>query len=230
MKVFVAHGFRPRDRWVGDHVVPLVEAFGAQVLTGEHLGGEQITDAVKERIRDSDGMIGFLTAREAASTADETHRWVSNELAFALANPGTRILEVREVGVTDQGGLPGDRQHLVYDPSDEASCLVGIARVLGEWSQGITMRVLLLPDDIVQKITPLMTRPGFTCTYSLSVEGRVTTEMRADLIRRPGGVQLTARGIPPAALLSVRVQAAGVSYRSAFVDIDALTILLEEEV
>jgi hypothetical protein len=46
------------------------------------------------------------------------------------------------------------------------------------------------------------------------------------LLRRPGGLQLTARGIPPTALISVRVEGGGHVYESDFVDSDALPVQL----
>ena len=41
MRVFVAFGFHEPDKWVRNHVVPLVEAFGARVVTGEELAGQR---------------------------------------------------------------------------------------------------------------------------------------------------------------------------------------------
>jgi hypothetical protein len=228
MKVFIAYGFRDRDRWVREHVVPLIQAFNGEVVTGEGLGGQQITEAVQGRIRECDGLIGFLTARDEAGSADETHIWVAQELAVAVT-AGLKVLEVRETGLTNQGGLLGDREHLVYDPADEAGCLVAIAKVLGDWSRGLTMRVLLLPDDVVRKIAPLINRTGFRCTYRIAANGRESDERPASLIRRPGGLELTANGIPATSLISVRVEGGGIRYTSPYVDADALTVMLEPE-
>jgi hypothetical protein len=225
MKVFVAYGFRDSDRWVRDHVIPLIQAFGTDVVTGDKLGGQQITVAVQERIRGCDGLIGFLTARDAAGTADETHAWVLQELAVAVT-ANLKVLEVRQAGLTNQGGLLMDREHLIYEPADEAGCLVSIAGVLGVWSQGLTMRVLLLPEDIVQTIAPLISSPTFRCTYRISADGSPGPYRPAVLLRRPGGLQLTARGIPPTALISVRVEGDGHVFESDFVDSDALPVML----
>jgi hypothetical protein len=229
MKVFVAFSYRDRDRWIRSHVIPLVEAFGVQVETGENLAGQQISEAVKNRISSCDGVIGFLTARDDPDTQGQTHRWVSDELAFAQSVDDVHVLEVREIGVVAQGGLGGDRQHIEYDPDDEPRCLVEIARVIGAWSQGVTMRLLLLPEDVVGKLRPLVSKPGFACVYSITQDGRNTLERPATLLRRPGSLQLTARGIPPGSLISVRVQAQGASYTSAWVDADAVPVQLEED-
>jgi hypothetical protein len=229
MKVFVAFSYRKRDQWIRERVIPLIEAFGVEVDTGEELAGKQISEAVKERIRQCDGIIGFLTARQEAETPGQTHRWVTDELAIAQAAEDVQVLEVREVGAVEQGGLGGDRQHIMYDPEDQAACLVEIAKVVGAWNRGLTMRLLLLPEDVVGKLRPLVSKPGFTCVYAITQDGHSTFERPATLLRRPGSLQLTARGIPPGSLISVRVQAAGASYTSEWVDADAVPVQLEEE-
>ena len=71
-------------------------------------------------IRDADGLIAFVTAREVSGALDHTHRWVTDELAIALAGgEAKKVLEVREASATNQGGIAGDRQHLRYDPENQ---------------------------------------------------------------------------------------------------------------
>jgi hypothetical protein len=64
MKIFVAYGYNDRDRWIPDLVFPIIRAFDDEVITGEELQGEQITDAVRRKIQQSDALIAFATIRE----------------------------------------------------------------------------------------------------------------------------------------------------------------------
>jgi prophage antirepressor-like protein len=87
MRIFVAYGYNERDRWVEELVFPVIRAFGDEVVTGEELQGEQITDAVIAKIRSSDALIGFLTRRDQIGSSDRwtTHRWVTDEISQAVA-------------------------------------------------------------------------------------------------------------------------------------------------
>ena len=55
--------------------------------------------------------MAFLTRRDDPDVDGvyRTHRWVADELAFAMGR-NMKVVEVREKGVDDQGGLGGDRQ------------------------------------------------------------------------------------------------------------------------
>jgi hypothetical protein len=68
---------------------------------------------VQRRINECDGLIAFLTRRDAADdeVVARTHRWVQDEFMLALA-AGIRVVEVRESGVDDQGGFAGNRQRI----------------------------------------------------------------------------------------------------------------------
>ena len=63
MKVFIGFGYNENDKWIEHLVIPLVEALGCEVVTGEEMQGERLSDGVIERISDSDACIGFLTKR-----------------------------------------------------------------------------------------------------------------------------------------------------------------------
>ena len=38
MRIFVAYGYNDRDKWIEKMVFPVIEAFGAEVETGELIG------------------------------------------------------------------------------------------------------------------------------------------------------------------------------------------------
>jgi hypothetical protein len=168
MKIFVGFGYHPHDRWVQDLVFPLIEAFGDEVITGEDLQGEQITEAVRRKIQQSDALIGFVTRRNPDTPRDRTtHRWVTDELTCGLLC-NIPVVEVREVGVDEQGGLVGDRQRIVYDPTARDHCIVAIAKTIGKWHRECLETIIQLqPEKQVQAIASLVGQARLRCTFSL---------------------------------------------------------------
>ena len=56
MKVFLAYAFRDQDRDLVADVEALFESHNVRLVTGEQLGGQALTPAVKERILESHGL------------------------------------------------------------------------------------------------------------------------------------------------------------------------------
>jgi hypothetical protein len=153
---------------------------------------------------------------------------VTDELTFAL-QANIPAVEIRETEVDDQGGIGGDRQRIEYDATARDRFLVQLAAVLGRWAQGRSRNLRLLPPKIVSRIRPYMQQQGFRCTYSLSKDGRGFPEKDALLVRREGGLYIMAKGVPPEMLIQIRVQAAGFSWTSDYIDIDSLGVELVED-
>jgi hypothetical protein len=229
MKIFVAYGYNDRDRWIPDLVFPLVRAFGDEVVTGEELAGEVITDGVRAQIRRSDALIAFATRRgDPNNERWATHRWVTDELAHALAIP-LPVLEVRESGVDDQGGMAGDRQRVVYEEGRRDVCLVEVAKALGRWHSTNHVRLQLLPDECTEQILPFLRDSSLRCTYRVLVEGDVSPEVRADILPITGGLFVQARNIPRQALIQLNVECRGQSWSSDFESTDSLGVRLRQD-
>ena len=170
MKIFVAYGYNDRDQWIPDLVFPIIEAFGDEVITGEELQGQQITNAVRGEIQRSDALIGFATRRGEPTQGGnqwDTHRWVTDEISLAIANNLVHVLEIRETGVNAQGGIAGDRQIIYYNENQRDRFLVELVKTLGSWHQGGKVKLQLLPDLCVQNIRPFLKNPRLRCTYKL---------------------------------------------------------------
>lgn len=230
MRIFVAYGYNPRDEWIPTLVFPIIEAFGAEVVTGEKMWGESIPPRVQERIRQADSLIGFATQRGSRLPDGTygTHRWVTDEIAYALGL-GRLIVEVRETGVTDQGGLVGDRQRIAYDERARDRCLVEVAQAVGRWCRGMAFDFQLLPQAFIEQVKPVLSRPGFRCTYRLMVNGRESPEQEAKLLPIQGGLVMKATDLPRQAFIQIRVQAIGYSWVSDYETLDARGISLRQE-
>ena len=230
MKIFVAYGYNDRDRWVENLVFPIIRAFSDEIVTGEELAGEQITDAVIRKIRQSDAMIAFATRRGDPIGTNRwlTHRWVTDEISQALAN-NIPVIEVREDGVDAQGGIAGDRQSVPYDENRRERCLVDLVTAIGRWHRERQVELKLLPDEFAQKVFPYLRRPDLRCTYSLLNDDEQSEEKPARILPIKGGLFVRARGVLPEALIQIHVECSGESWTSSFESTDSLSITLRQD-
>jgi hypothetical protein len=231
MRIFVAYGYNDRDRWIPNFIFPIIRAFGDEVVTGEDLQGELITDAIRKSIKDSDALIAFTTRRDPIGQDRwSTHRWVTDELSQALAY-NLPVVEVRERGVDDQGGIAGDRQRITYDENQRDKCLVELVKTIGGWHQGNTIKLQLLPDEFVQYIRPLLRQPNLHCTYRLlgAEDDSPGEEMPTTILPITGGLFVHAKNVPRASLIQIRVECSGKSWASSFESVDSLGIHLQQD-
>ncbi len=166
MKIFIGFGYNQKDQWIKELVFPLVQAFDGQILTGEDLHGEVISQGVIDKIKKSDGVLAFCTPRDPlASGKFTTHQWVRDELVTALNN-GIPAIEIREKSVDGQGGIAGDRQRIEFDLENKAQLLVDLAKMLSEWRRKLkARRFFLLPREICQAARPFINKEELRCTY-----------------------------------------------------------------
>jgi hypothetical protein len=230
MKIFVGYGYNERDKWIKDFVFPIIQAFNDEVITGEELQGEQITDAVRQKIRQSDALFGFVTRRGEPIMDGKwlTHRWVTDEIAVALAD-NKPVVEVREEGVDDQGGIIGDRQRIIYRENERDKCLVELVKSIGKWHRGSTIRLKLLPEEYVRELFPLHRKQDLKCSYKLLLDGEESDSK--PMIIRPitGGLFAEAKDVPAKALIQIHIEYQGKMWYSSFESTDSLGIYLRRD-
>jgi hypothetical protein len=230
MKIFVAFGYNERDQWIPNLVFPIIKAFGDEVVSGEDVQGEQITDAVGREIRQSNALMAFATRREKINNKLwRTHRWVTDELAYATALK-LRVVEIRETGVEEQGGIAGDRQRIIYNERERDKCLVEIVKTLGNWHSSDTIELKLLPNECIQAVRPHLGKPSLRCTYQiLERSGLMGEEIPAQILPITGGLFVRAKNVPPMSFIQIRVECAGKLWSSEFENVESVGIHLREE-
>jgi|ERR1700685_1016706 len=226
MRIFVAYGYNSRDKWIEDSIQPIVEAFGSEFVHGGDLGGQPITEGVRALINSSDALLAFATRRDAlANDQFTTHRWVTDELAYAIGQGKQQVVEVREEGVLDQGGIVGDRQRITYRDDDRVRCLVEVIKVLGRWHRRSTRRFQLVPDDLVR---PHLSKPYFKCRYRV-LEGAIESLPREVPVQRiQGGLFIAAAGLSANSLLQVEVVTDQKVLCSDYTSVEAITVQISE--
>ncbi|CAG0957683.1 hypothetical protein RHDC4_00497 [Rhodocyclaceae bacterium] len=132
MKVFLAHAFRKEDALLVAEVEKLLRKRHLEIVTGEDLGGGQLTPEVQRRIDASDALIALLTRRvrqEAGGWA--THPWVQDELGRArtLGKPAIALVE----NGIDIGGMYQPHEQIPLDREQSDKALLKLAETLLVW-------------------------------------------------------------------------------------------------
>jgi hypothetical protein len=233
MRVFVGHGYNERDRWIEDYVLPLVAAFGCDVVHGRAVYGGTLPDEVMKAIRTSDAVIGFTTRRESVAPGQyRTHDWVIQELLTARAqDPPIPWVEVREEGVISPGGIleSAEAQRIDYRQEDRAECLVKIAQALRRFHSltNVTM-IRLGPISAVEQIGPWLDDPSFTCTCQVLQGAVQLAPRRTPVFPIKGGLFVQLRGIAQGDLVRIAISARGRTWRSDYEAVDTVDVQVKE--
>ena len=205
LKVFLAFSFRPQDEDFVRRVEALLESHGVQVVTGEVLGGQVLTPAVKKRINESDAVVALLTRRDKlVSGRWSTHDWVRDELSHARTKkkPAIAVVDV----AVDVGGVYQEHERVDFDPKRESLALLKLSQTVGEWKHqfGSLVKVRILPDALGQRVAAIGGKAK--CEFRLTRQGRTTKWFPASSVPEPGGTYAYVRGADEDALIQLRVR------------------------
>jgi hypothetical protein len=229
MNIFIGFGYNNDDKWIKELVFPLVESFDATIITGEELHGLILSQGVTDRIKKADGILAFLTRREALATGRYTsHRWVFDELATAIANQIPAV-EIREKMVDVQGGLPGDRQRVEFDLDDKAKLLVELAKLLSAWRRNLKpRRLFLLPRDICQEARPFINKESLKCTYKFMTGSKQSPMYEAKPFKYGQGLCVDVYNVPSEdSLVEITIQGPQFEWSSDYESVQLLSINLQ---
>jgi hypothetical protein len=228
-KIFVGYGYNQRDSWIEELVFPIIEAFRVDVVTGKELQGRSITDGVRDKIKDSDAVIGFTTRRDKiAKTKNQwtTHQWVRDELLFAKSL-NVPIVEVREDGVQEQDGLLGGLQRILYRENQRENFLVELVKLIGQWHEGKPVTMQLLPEEIALEIWTLLKDADLSCTYHFLVKNRETKKVPVDIHKIDQGLFIQADNVPNDSLVRVQIKHGSKAWESPYLKSDSINVKLE---
>jgi len=184
-RIFLAFAYRDTDRELANQVQQLLGSHDVPVITGENLGGQALTPAVKERIDDSDALIALLTRRDKLGRKNKftTHQWVQEELGYARDNK-KRAIALVEDGV-DVGGMYAPHEYIPFDRQNPLPAFLRLSDTVGQWKReiGRTIKVLILPPELARTVG----QGEIKCRYRFSAEGKWTTWNETEAIREVGG-------------------------------------------
>lgn len=228
-KIFVGYGYNVRDQWIEDLVLPLIRSFGFDVETGKDGHGQDLSPLVKDRIKGSHAAIGFATRRDQLQNDTwTTHRWVTDELAFA-AGRQLPLVEIREDGLDPQLGVQHGRVYMQFtDATRESFLLKDFVPLLNRWRRELSrIRLQLLPETIGPKIIPVYRQPGFKCVYRVMHEAEERDPLETKILPISGGLFVDVGGVPDGASVQVEISHDGHTLSSRFESVEYPSVMLQ---
>jgi len=143
--VFLSFHFDAPDRDIALQVQGLAESFDLRPMTGEHLGGGQISPEVKKRIENSDAFIAIALPdpnQPRAGGKFNTYDWIRSELDYARTNGKPSAVLVHkdaELGA----GLDAESERIAFDPGEPLPAFLKLAATIGVWKSAAGRRVIL---------------------------------------------------------------------------------------
>ena len=234
MRVFVGYGYNEHDRWVEEYVVPVLVAFGCEVLHGKAVFGGALQEEVIRLIRSADAMLGFTTQRgePTAEGRFRTHDWVVQELMTAHSqDPRIPWVEIREEFVISPGGIleAANAQRIDYRANNLAQCLVSIVQTLRRFQDMTRLTTIRLgPASAVEQISPLLDDSTFICTCQTLAGDFEAVPRRIPVFPIRGGLFLQLRCVNPRELVRITVSGRDRIWRSDYDSVDTVDVLIKE--
>lgn len=127
--VFIIHHFDAEGRKRANLLAEILQLLTIEVMFGENLGGQRISDGVRKRIESARLVVAVLT-RDIKVGEDtwQPSQWILQEVIWAVAHHVPCLLVVEE-GVKFDGGIAGDLEQIRFAPGDFA---LSLARIVGQ--------------------------------------------------------------------------------------------------
>ncbi|MCY7293025.1 MAG: hypothetical protein LH615_12670 [Ferruginibacter sp.] len=227
MKVFVGFGYNNNDKWIKDLIIPFIEELGCEVVSGEDMQGEKLSDGVISRVEDSDACIGFLTKRDQKQDGTyTTHKWVIEELTLALQKK-IPLFEIREKEVEAQRGITGDRQR--YEITDKAELMFEITKFINKEKLKFTHKTfMLVPNTFVDEIRPFLKSRDTVCKYRFLHKAKFYEPEETKLERMGQGLGIIVKKIPAEeAQIEITVESQNnILWTSGFISVGLINVQL----
>ena len=232
MKVFVGFGYNQRDAWIKELIFPLIKFFDGEILTGEDIYGEVLTDGVRNKIDECDALLGFFTPRDAMINGKfTTHTWVRDEYNYAMVKQKKTIPFI-EQKVDWSQGMIGNVQHIPFDEDEKEKLIIKIVEVLCKLRNVFVNKRLYIhfiaPSDI-DEIRRLINQGGVQCTYKYMIGSWESPKMKAPLLRVAGAICIDLKNLPEEnGMVSVEVAAGQQTWSSDYQSLEFLSISLSK--
>ena len=212
-EIFVSFHFGPEDRELVQKVRTILESQGVRPVTGEDLGGGQLTQEVMDRIDGCDALVALMTPRDQlASGKFRTHPWVRDEMNHARGSE-KRCIAIVDSRVDPEGAYQ-EHERIVLDSEKPLDAFLKLMRTVGMWRRqaGNLVKVRLSPDDVAARAA--IEDPGASCKYRLNRRGSPGHWEAANVFREEGGVFAYLRGVQRDSYFEVRIDLNGKTWLS----------------
>jgi hypothetical protein len=214
MNIFLGYSFLPPDRPIAADVMALIETHGARVFTGENLGGESLTPAIKARIEESDALVALFTPRDKKPNGRYgPPPWVRDELnhARSLTKPAIAIVDER---IDVEPGMFQGHEYIPYKRKAPLPSFIKLGQTLRGWELlvGRMIKVRILPDELGRHAA---SGNGLVaCQCRLWFQGQATAWQDVSVAPEFGGAFVYVRGAQDDSLIEVQIKLGNETWKS----------------
>jgi len=218
-QVFLSFTYRPHPDYVAESenlrrsVAIVIESMDLRVATGEDLGGEALTDEVRDRIEKADALIALLTPWKDANGNKVVPQWVVEEFAHAKAKgkPAIRIVHADLA----PAGMYAANEYIAFAPDKLSDVLLKVMRTLALWRKqsGRPMEIEIAPDAGDPRFDPGRVK---TCEYQVFLNYEESEWRKATIWPQPGALYAYLPGVPDQSKLRLRLQLGEETWQSAY--------------
>ncbi len=218
-QVFLSFTYSPHPDHVDEtrallqRVTAVIESMDLRVVTGEDLGGETLTDEIRQRIDKSDALVALVTPWRDRQGNKVAPPWVNDEFTYAKAKDkrAFRIMHPDYAGA----GMYAAHEYTVYDKNNLADALVKLMKTLALWKRqsGRPMRIEIAPDVAGQRFDPARVSE---CEFQLFIDYEETGWRKAKIWPEPGALFAYLPGVPDDAKLRLRMKIDSETWQSDF--------------
>ncbi|MDF0666891.1 MAG: toll/interleukin-1 receptor domain-containing protein [Nitrospira sp.] len=132
MRIFLSFSFREEDHDLVNVVERILASHGARIVSGQTLAGENISEAIKRCLQETDALVALFTRRDLLADGTwTTHAWVRDEYVYvrSINKPALALVEDGVEG----GGATEGTEFITLDRKAPLPTLLALSEVLGRW-------------------------------------------------------------------------------------------------
>lgn len=199
-KIFLSYSFRPENEQVVRQVDRLIRSHGLLPVTGDVLGGGELTPEVQALIAQSDALISLFTRDKKIGGNWIPTKWVRKELRSARKREQPAIAMV-ETGVK----IGGENEYISFNRAAPCEAMIKLSQTIGRWKESVgrSLEIRLLPEAAAR----MASGDNARCRYRLTPQGgaKPSAWKEGRVARRPGGVFLLVQGAKFDELIEVKI-------------------------
>ena len=203
--VFLSYHYDEPNTKLATKVQQLVESHNLRPFTGDNLGGDALTDALKAEIQKGDALVALMTRAQQFANGDwATHAFCESELQYARS-VGKPCIALLETGVKTKG-LFQEHEYIAYDPADPLAAFLKLSRTIGRWklAAGRILKLQVIPHETATEIWSNQAQCQWQ--YRL-ISGLTESDWRnAKARKEPGGLYLYVQVPDDITQIEVRIQ------------------------
>lgn len=211
MKLFLSYSYQAESVWVEKLVIPLIQTFEVEVVTGKDMHGQVITEEVRKRIGSSNALIAIFT------TDWKKHPWVRDEYATALGS-NIPAVEIKEKNLPSLNGMGQGMQRIEFNTIEKEPLLLEIAKLVAKWVKIFERRrLIILPDEVLAHAMPHIEPGNVKCFYKFMHGFDETQVFETKPIHMNEALAVDIKNIPsPEALIQLSIKGPGFSWSCGY--------------